>query len=126
MKNIILIFLILLSLPMIGLAQSAELRNDTVYYQNRTFTAGDTVTLSYGSGPKKEFIFVSIGSGFMGIRPLEATRRKSRIRLLNKFRENSGKVYARGVLIDDKWANTFLGNEKIFIDVITTCRLKKN
>jgi hypothetical protein len=111
-----LIVALLMTSPFMGLSQEkAELQGDKIVYQQRTFAVGDTVTLLYGSSNNKGFAFVSLGSGLTGFTPLTANMSKSRI-IIRKVQKTQGKVYATGVLADNKYANA-LGAGKILIDI---------
>ena len=71
--------------------------------------------LFYGSSPKKEFIFVSIGSVLSGVTPLQSTWSK-RVVKIDKVYKQSGKLYARGILLDAPGLR-LVGGNKIFIEV---------
>ncbi len=96
-------------------SQHASISEDTAFYMDHKFVKGDTLTLAYGSGPKKDFIFVSIGSGLSGFDPLPSDWSKSDI-YIDKIYKMGKKVYLRGLSVDNKAVN-LLGSGKIVIDL---------
>lgn len=94
-----LIFLILLLFPLISFSQAkATFERDTIFYAGKTFTAGDTIQLAYGSGSNKQFIFVKMGSGVAGWDELSSSYSKAAV-VIKKVQQQKGKVFARGKLI---------------------------
>lgn len=76
----------------------AFIKKDTAFYAGRTFAAGDTIMLAYGSGPAKEFIFVGIGSQLLGWEQLTSDMAKTQV-LIEKVLERNKKVAVRGKVI---------------------------
>ena len=103
------LLLFLLLLPLAAFSQNwASQRRDTISYGGRTFAAGDTVQLGYGSNTDKEFVFVGTGkSELWGIDPLEATYAKRKI-VVNKVEVKKGKSYAFGQLVNKTFSTRFI------------------
>ena len=111
-KKILLAFMLI---PFISKAQHAALVNDTITYNNFKIAVGDTLHLGYGSDSKKDFVFVQIGSGMSGLSKLDANYSRQDV-VINKVYKQTGKIYARGVMVANKALN-MMGAGKIFIDV---------
>jgi hypothetical protein len=95
-------------------AQKASFENDTARYEGRTFVAGDTITLGYGSKSNKDFAFIGIGSAMGGLTDLKSSWSKSEA-VIDKIYVQRNKVYLRAKLTD-KTVNA-LGGNKLFIDL---------
>ena len=114
MKKITL-FSVLLFTVSIGFSQTIKFEQDTISYGAYKVFVDKEVQLFYGSSPKKEFIFVSIGSVLSGVTPLASTWSK-RVVKIDKVYKQSGKLYARGFLLDAPGLR-LVGGNKIFIEV---------
>lgn len=75
------------------------LENDTISYAGKKFWVGQEVTLGYGSGNNKQFVFVFMGSGMTGVDPVEATFAKTTFKVDKVYKQN-GKFLIRGRFID--------------------------
>lgn len=106
---------VLLFTMSIGFSQTIKFEQDTISYGEYKVFAGKDVQLGYGSSPKKEFIFISIGSVLTGVTPLQSTWSK-RVVKIDKVYKQSGKFYARGILLDAPGLR-LVGGNKIFIEV---------
>lgn len=106
---------VLLFTMSIGFSQTIKFEQDTISYGEYKVFAGKDVQLFYGSSPKKEFIFISIGSVLTGVTPLQSTWSK-RVVKIDKVYKQSGKFYARGILLDSPGLR-LVGGNKIFIEV---------
>jgi len=112
MKNrYFLIALILI--PAFSFGQS-KVENDTLYYLSYKFAKGDTIQLSYGSNPKKDFAFVFMGSGMSGVTPLETKWAKSFV-VADKVYSVQGKSWIRGKVTNS--SVNLIGSNKVFIDI---------
>ena len=114
MKKITLLSVLLFT-AVIGFSQTIKFEQDTIWYGEYKVFVGKEVQLFYGSSPKKEFIFVSIGSALSGVTPLQSVWSK-RIVKIDKVYKQSGKFYARGILLDAPGLR-LVGGNKIFIEV---------
>ena len=114
MKKITLLSVLLFTVS-IGFSQTIKFEQDTIFYGAYKVFAGKDVQLFYGSSPKKEFIFFSIGSVLSGVTPLQSTWSK-RVVKIDKVYKQSGKLYARGILLDAPGLR-LVGGNKIFIEV---------
>jgi hypothetical protein len=109
----LLLFLTLSSFSVFS--QTLKFEKDTISYGSYKVFVGKEVQLFYGSSPKKEFIFVSIGSALAGVTPLESVWSKRMVKI-DKVYKTMGKVYARGIILDAPGLRA-LGGNKVFIDV---------
>lgn len=115
MKKIVLLLVFICLLTFSAFSQSIKFEKDTISYGNYKVFVGKEVQLFYGSSPKKDFIFVSIGSALAGVTPLESNWSK-RIVKIDKVYKTMGKVYARGIILDAPGLRA-LGGNKVFIDI---------
>ena len=95
-------------------AQKPKFENDTITYSKSKIFVGDTLHLGYGSSNNKDFAFIYIGSGLVGLQALNRSFNKQAV-LIDKVYETRGKFYARGIMFETD-AN-MLGSGKVFIDI---------
>ena len=93
-------------------AQKAEIVEDTLSYNSKSYHLGDTLQLMYGSKANKDFAFIYYGSGMNGVSDAPAGFSKT-LACINKVYKFKGKCYVRAKSID---GGIQLGN-KLFIDV---------
>lgn len=91
-------------------AQVAQV-GDTLKYNGKSYAAGDTVMMMYGSKADKSFAFIVHGGGMMGMDPMGASFSKQKV-ILDKVFKKANKYYLRGKLTE----NNTVGF-KIFIDL---------
>jgi len=115
MKRIALLLTFLSLFTFSAFSQSIKFEKDTISYGNYKVFVGKEVQLFYGSSPKKDFIFVSIGSALTGVTPLESNWSKRMVKI-DKVYKTMGKVYARGIIVDAPGLRA-LGGNKVFIDI---------
>lgn len=115
MKRIALLLILSGLTAFSAFSQSISFEKDTISYGNYKVFVGKEVQLFYGSSPKKDFIFVSIGSALAGVTPLESTWSKRMVKI-DKVYKTMGKVYARGIILDAPGLRA-LGGNKVFIDI---------
>lgn len=105
-----LLFLVML-LPAFAIAQKATMTGDTLFYQGKKVTVGDTVSLGYGSKPNKDFAFVYIGTAMGGMDPLSSARYKLSMVVIKVYKSygkllfrakpiEAGPMYGMKVVVD--------------------------
>ena len=112
MKNLIIMMVLFTTTSIF--AQKPKFDNDTITYSKSKIFVGDTLHLGYGSSNNKDFAFIYIGSGFVGLQALNRSFNKQAV-LIDKVYETRGKFYARGIMFETD-AN-LLGSGKLFIDI---------
>lgn len=83
--------LTLIAILFSSVASAQKIENDTLYYNDHKFYEGKEIKLGYGSGPKKEFIFVYIS----GTATAEAIYSKTVIKI-GKIYKTGGKYFVKG------------------------------
>jgi hypothetical protein len=111
MKHLIIALLLLSAFS--SKAQKAVLKNDTLTYNNKSFTVGDTVNISYGSGTDGKFVFAYMGSGLGGVTPMESNFSKSEVKI-DKIYKSGGRLLIRGKVLNS--TVNILGGNKVFIE----------
>lgn len=104
-------------------AQRTTLENDTAKYKEQVYYVGKVVNLAYGSNNDKSFAFVSIGSGLGGGSKLQSNWSKYPV-MIDKIYKVSGKVYFRGIALNEKGNNAIPLN-KLFVDITGAIDLKE-
>lgn len=96
-------------------AQRASLKNDTLTYKDRHFIVGDTINIAYGSGTNGVFVFISIGTAMLGVKPLEANNSKLIVQV-EKMYKSSGRLLLRCKVIEGIDKVPLVISDKIFIE----------
>ena len=111
MKKIFIIAGVLFSINSFG--QKTRMSNDTIYLDTLKFYKGQTIKLLYGTTDRKEFAFVSMGSGLGGTFPMPSNWSNTRVQI-DKIYKASNKYFVRAKLLDTVHS---MGGMKAFIDV---------
>ena len=110
MKKQIFLSFILILISLFGKSQ-VKFENDTLTYNEGKYWVGKDIQLWYGSKSDKNFAFVFVGSGMLGMDYVNTSASKKFLRI-DKIDKRNGKYYIRANFIENP-----IPVGRIFIDI---------